>query len=1097
MSRRTYICTIILLLTMVGKVWAGSAQVKFQSVNRISDDGSGTFITAGNTGNEYALALADLTTLPSISEAQTVTIQFYSYIPSGSRWIIGLGDKAVRGTTANGSSGSSYNTDGLALRFGTKDGTYYRVNEGTNNSTAFDQWVLATITLDRQAKTYSYWLTQQDNTVLFSGTNIPITVDNITVIEAYSWANNTTIYLGDVTVSSDDLTGQFATANPVISQTSSYTQSVYYMDSPTYSIYKSAGALSSSVAINSTTGTLTGLTAGGAVWVTATDGVVTANYILTVAYRATAGVPIEWNFFEHPFTTSDGLKETPVPLNTTTGLLGETWRAEYKSTESQRAPEWYHQATVNGDNAFLVPETAGLIFHTAARNFYLRNDGEASFKHIGIRGQNGGASFTIPLLEAGDIVELNWKHDAENSGSNYMATNLKDLRGKLVDEQFEITRSTDAHRGLYSFEVVADGDVTFTLHDNGNTDLLKVRVYKGGYVSTMRNIRTEGGSSNAPNTLLVDGTEDGFVYERCNNLNSTSTGPGFYVLKGWREGDDDEACVTGSSASSTLQLYTDKDAYPVSDEEKARLYELRKNLKDFKMYNEQRLPSNTNYYNYGHISASGGWGKVTIRMNNYTNDMKYLIGYTPDFTLNIGSAPHQTYPYTWDFTSISTGKVADWEANVANAVSTDGINWANQGSGAFTLNVTNSSPTGSQYVPGAVPVTIGKALGKYGDGTNYSQQVYDELDGLGVDGQVTIHTSPVNGPMYCNEPVVLTLPDLPADGHQYWIYVSSSAEPTDITNAVLVNGSDANADVWKYRVTSAGAVNISFPTGCYIYKIGVTDMLKEIHHVGSVGWATESRNTAIDHELTGYFTQNDVNAHAVAYDSYDLNTATIALTLVMDDGYVPEGQGLVLKLDDTSHLALAEEGNKVPLFCPSYTRQQTTTPTAFGNQNLMYPNLAENRHYLEESGGYTKFILTNVHWTWTYDQQTQALSTDGPKLAEAAGFYRLHIYGDAEKDTMADNMAYLRVPSSELPVAVWNLPTASGAPIRNSLGIRTDVGDATDIDELAMPHGSQQGQTDSEVWHTLSGIQLQSRPIAPGLYILNGKKVVVARGNSF
>ena len=98
---------------------------------------------------------------------------------------------------------------------------------------------------------------------------------------------------------------------------------------------------------------------------------------------------------------------------------------------------------------------------------------------------------------------------------------------------------------------------------------------------------------------------------------------------------------------------------------------------------------------------------------------------------------------------------------------------------------------------------------------------------------------------------------------------------------------------------------------------------------------------------------------------------------------------------------------------------------------------------------------------------------------------------------MADNMAYLRVPSSELPVAVWNLPTASGAPIRNSLGIRTDVGDATDIDELAMPHGSQQGQTDSEVWHTLSGIQLQSRPIAPGLYILNGKKVVVARGNSF
>ena len=1273
MNRSKCVFIILWLLVAVAKAWAGNALVKFQSMNRISSDGDGLFTAASNAGNEYALALADLTTLPGIDAAQTITIQFYSHIPSGSRWLIGLGDKTVRGTNANGSNRATYNTDGLVLRFGTSDGTNFRVNGDTRNNSAFDQYVLATITLDRQAKTYSYTLTQTDNTVLFSATGVSTDVDNLTVIEAYSWLNDATVSLGDVLVSSDDLTGRFATPYPIISQTGSYQQSAYYMDSPTYSIYRSAGALSSSVAINATTGELTGLTAGGAVWVKASDGVTTAGYILTVAYRATAETPIEWNFFEQAFTTSDGLKEVPVPMNTTTGLLGETWRAEYKSTDSERAPEWYHLDAVNGENAFFVPETAGLIFHTAARNFYLRNDAAAGFKHIGIRGQNGGASFTIPLLEAGDIVELNWKHDADGSGSTYTATNLKDLRGKAVDEQFEITRSTDAHRGLYSFEVVADGDVTFTLHDNGNTDLLKVRVYKGGYVSTMRRIRLEEGNAEAPHTLIVDDAEQHLVYERCNNLNSTATGPGFYVLKGWREGEDDEAFITGSSASSTLQLYTDKDAYPVSDEEKARLYELRRHLKGFSMYNESRRPSNTNYYNYGHISVSGGWGKVTIRMNNYTNDMKYLIGYTPDYTLNIGPAPHQTYPYTWDFTRISTGMVAEWEANVAHAVSADAVNWTDQGEGTFLLNTDNTSSTGSQYVPGAVLVTTGKVLGKYGDGTNYELQAYDELDGLGVAGQVTISTPPVvhaaprratadgrliayqlsnpefayrqnltagngiiyfganadkrvtsdiaacgyayqcdgdgggngtkyallkpsrplvagdiirlkayetegtadgtyglslyesrstdtplaslyltqrdteqtltytvaagdalegkeslyvfrnpaqgdntfttylteveivsspatmkvNGPLYCNEAVTLTLPDLNADGRQHRIYVSSSAEPTAVTNAVAVSDGDANTSVWAYKVTAAGAVAISFPAGCYVYKIGVTDMLKEIHSVGSVGWATESRSRAVDHELTGYFTRNDVNAYAVDFDSYDLNTATVALTPVMEDGYVPAAHGLVLKLDDTSHLSLAEEGSKVPLFSPSYTRPQTTTATLFGTKNLMYRNLDRTLHWLEiDAEGYQKFILTNVHWTFDTSSTLAADEAAAPRQAEAAGFYRLHIWpgnsGSTGPDSnwMPANTAYLRVPADRLPVAVWN-QYARSAPARvGTIAIR-DASPQSGPDALTQVLPAVSDEERSDVWYTLSGVRLAGRPTAPGLYIKDGKKVSV------
>ena len=166
-----------------------------------------------------------------------------------------------------------------------------------------------------------------------------------------------------------------------------------------------------------------------------------------------------------------------------------------------------------------------------------------------------------------------------------------------------------------------------------------------------------------PNTLLLDNATDGYTFNYCNQLYSTATGPAFYVLKGYRSGEDKPECMTGSDAAHTPTVVIDEEGYPVSAEEEARLYELRKNLVGFRMYNET-WQSKNNSYNYGHIDATSGYGKVTIRMNNYTNDMKYLIGYTPDYTLTIGSAPHQKYPYTWDFGQISMQQALNQTDNV-------------------------------------------------------------------------------------------------------------------------------------------------------------------------------------------------------------------------------------------------------------------------------------------------------------------------------------------------------------------------------------------------------------------------------------------------
>ena len=157
----------------------------------------------------------------------------------------------------------------------------------------------------------------------------------------------------------------------------------------------------------------------------------------------------------------------------------------------------------------------------------------------------------------------------------------------------------------------------------------------------------------------------------------------------------------------------------------------------------------------------------------------------------------------------------------------------------------------------------------------------------------------------------------------------------------------------------------------------------------------------------------------------------------------------------------------------------------------MKDNITRNRHYMEESGGYTKFILTNVHWKYTVYTENSTENREWTKLtdADAAGFYRLHIWGD-DRDYMPANSAYLLVPTAQLPVALWNTFPASSSR-RNSLGIREiDFTDPTAIPEVpaVSPAGSETSEAPA-LYHSLDGRRVNTPK--KGLYIKNGRKVVI------
>ena len=337
----------------------------------------------------------------------------------------------------------------------------------------------------------------------------------------------------------------------------------------------------------------------------------------------------------------------------------------------------------------------------------------------------------------------------------------------------------------------------------------------------------------------------------------------------------------------------------------------------------------------------------------------------------------------------------------------------------------------------------------------------------------------------------------------YYIYVRSNVAPSDVTNAevstaVYPNDVDNAIHQYRYRFTANADAVITFSGDAEVYQIGVTNIFKTVHQLGGIGWATESRDHSIDHALTGHLTTNDANAYSVTYDSYDMKTATVALSPIDEDGYVPAERGIVLKQENG---VPNNATYPVPLFYPAITTTETSGTTAFGSSNLMKPNLTATLHNNEKDGDYTKFILTNVHWKYTVTESNGSSSGSWATItdADAAGFHRLHIwqpnepnvnYSQSECDalnTMAANTAFLCVPTSQLPTALWqSFPSSSRR--QNTIGIVDSTG-IKEIDDSSLTNGNP--QFDGDCWYTMDGIRLAEKPVKTGIYIFKGKKVVV------
>lgn len=888
--------------------------------------------------------------------------------------------------------------------------------------------------------------------------------------------------------------------------------------------YRLGTAVGVTAEINSATGVLTNISGSGAIQVIAksNNSDLEAEYVLTVGCDPSKKKV--WDFYSNPLTlTPKGrLGDNPQAIGDATTTTAESadydkdnWKYKYKSykyedgklTYSQE-PLYAYAFPVDGDNALIIQETAGLQFTCDAEKFGIQNRADDThYRNVKFA---GGSTLTIPQLKKNQYVMIYWDPYAGGegkSGATFTATNVMDLEGREVNKTFVTTGiASDWSNpsdgvgaepwGATSFQVKEDGDVTFTIADNGWNDIVKI-VVDNTYDTPFRI---------ATNNYVAGEGFQGKKICSANHNNMLLAGEGFRVSGYPQE--------TRSMSAATPDFKIRYGADLVERE-------------DIVEYSKRGVP-----YNLIKLTAKAGkHGNVLVTQTVYgdvLNDAGEVDASTryafekSEAWLVVGDVTQQTYPHTWDFTKYNCNwkNESDGNSKATQIVRGDCYSTGDWGDGTNTGNGFGVqsvsgywSGSSDHWKDGLYPdvsvsaPAIDKPLFANGSELSYKGKSLKETAGLGfilsddnltggaisetdntnfqtansninfgedtwgttcltLSGDDAIKIPNVNAGMYiflhCNQ----------AEGSN--ISVTSSAGDGAIqqgweNNNELINQFSPKGGVWVFKVKQAGDVIVKGLS--QIYHIAVTDQVKTFSKVGK---ATESRDQLIDYSQSGVYTNNSLTAyHAQSTDQYDNQSNIISLEKI--DVMKANVAGLLLYNDykatiNGNEVTEHESNFDVPLFAPAVNIEAS----AFGKNENNVQTSSPLKAHVEASmmapsdANVNRFIFTNV----VYDRNDASET----KKEKDLGFYIVRKQGN-----MKANQAYL-----ELPTSLFNTTSAAKQYVRLAFEDLNDT--PTGIDSV--PTDSLP-RLETGVYYTLNGVRLASKPQQKGIYILNGKKVVI------
>ena len=719
---------------------------------------------------------------------------------------------------------------------------------------------------------------------------------------------------------------------------------------------------------------------------------------------------------------------------------------------------------IDGTNARYIPATAGLIFTCADEGFGVNdNSNNSNARRYVTFGKNG--TLTIPHLKGGTYVRIWW--DAMNSGEfggTFRAQGLLDLEGNAISNEFRITGVTEygVCRGNTIYKVAGNSnqytDVSFTLTDNGWNDIYKIEV-SDTYDTDMK-LRDQ---MKDYNEVLYNNELGNFVVPE-SELNQTHN------------------YVEGENGDRPYMSYGGASAYAYINRAKTCRFDVVQEPNNNVVgYVERKwYHSNNEYYNLD-ITQIKGPGNVKIIQRVYYNG--YVLD-KKETWIAIGTYTQQNYPYTWDFTDYNVLRpdyhLLAWLGNTNDNGDVKYGHWIEESGSAFNLEnyelvdgtikigQTNQYEKvhralfaqGSQLTNGetALNETKGLRVKQYirKDGEDLIA-VGEEYDGeIKMDGTALKFTPNTPSDPYLDHRLKITIPQVD-DG--MYVFVKANQQPNVYKGNTKINSNNtyANADdVGAYPVSGTGDIDLYFDQkqNIEIYSIGVTNITKPVN---KYGYATESRDRTIDHTYTGKFTSNDVNAYIMK--NYDGTQVTMVETDV-----IAENTGIVMY----------KSGNTSQFNAPLFVNACNVTADATDG-NLLKPNVSVST-LDKTSGSYTNFVLTDISYH-IKDMTSKPLSGE-----ENIGFYRV-----GQSGTLGANKSYLQLPTSDLNTEAG----AKGVVFLLWDDEEEITGITTQIDDASLLIDNGQLTTGHADWYNLNGQKLSGKPSANGLYIMNGKKVMV------
>lgn len=768
------------------------------------------------------------------------------------------------------------------------------------------------------------------------------------------------------------------------------------------------------------------------------------------------------------------------------------------------------RSAIAGNNAFYMDNTTGLAFTTNSissfgagetsnnasgyssmtqdEQYYLNYETTAGGSLLWMKGTS---SIYFPGVKAGQYIKIYTYRHADGRGETFKAKNLVDLDNVAYnyDNTFIMRGMWDERYPAYTGDIIKGGAIfrvpsdyvqtndkdaipMLTLADDG-----WVKIYK---IEIMDEFKPDLVMTEDVSTLPVD--YDG-VYGSVVIRNKQQVIKSFYATTGQTHCQHVNTC--------DYEVIPD-DGVQVSVERKIK--------------NSKEDGSGVDY-NQLFLRFVKGTGLVKVIQRerasangtNATTDVPSAdLGYVIDkneYYIAVGELDSKAYPFTWDFTDYNMYKGSSTSKTALGSTTANEYgNWnAMQSEGEFgqkhlveqtfgegsveQVATTNKQlfAQGSQLTAGTTPILESEGLGFSRPKADQKEYQYVAT----VNGTFGIQTKMYdaydledNGFQFTGQKLVgagtIIVPDVAKD---MYVFVKGTA-PSGVSKATKDTSLSPAGGVSAYKVTSDGDVVLSFANGSEIEMIGVTNIQKSVN---KLGFATESRNHAIDHTYTGKFTSNDVNAYIITEDNYNYENykgAKISLGEPVD--VIPENTGVVLYKAGTT------EQTTAPLFYPAVNAVNSSV-----DGNMMVA-CVESQTVEPTNGKYTTFIMSMFKGTYN---KTSGQSTE-PTEQNYEGFYPIQKAG-----TIGANKAYLQILTSSIPKALWDGGNGQGNANQAKGYILIDVdyegyGETTAIDRVSVEDENATG-TNEGVYYNLSGQKLQGTPTVKGIYVKNGKKVYV------